>query len=52
MGVWGAAQAIAQGFGGFAGAALVDALRLSGDTADCLRRSSSRSKPLSFLPPA
>jgi BCD family chlorophyll transporter-like MFS transporter len=34
MGVWGASQAIAQGLGGFAGAALVDALRLSGDTAD------------------
>jgi BCD family chlorophyll transporter-like MFS transporter len=32
MGVWGASQAIAQGLGGFAGAALVDALRLSGDT--------------------
>lgn len=34
MGVWGASQAIAQGLGGFAGAALVDVLRLSGDTAD------------------
>jgi MFS transporter, BCD family, chlorophyll transporter len=34
MGVWGASQAIAQGLGGFAGAALVDLLRLSGDTAD------------------
>jgi len=34
MGVWGASQAIAQGLGGFAGAALVDALRLAGDTAD------------------
>lgn len=34
MGVWGASQAIAQGAGGFAGAALVDVLRLSGDTAD------------------
>ena len=34
MGVWGASQAIAQGLGGFAGAALVDALRLSGSTAD------------------
>ena len=34
MGVWGASQAIAQGLGGFAGAALVDTLRLSGDTAD------------------
>jgi BCD family chlorophyll transporter-like MFS transporter len=34
MGVWGASQAIAQGLGGFAGAALVDMLRLSGDTAD------------------
>jgi MFS transporter, BCD family, chlorophyll transporter len=29
MGVWGASQAIAQGLGGFAGAALVDLLRLS-----------------------
>ena len=29
-----ASQAIAQGLGGFAGAALVDALRLAGDTAD------------------
>jgi MFS transporter, BCD family, chlorophyll transporter len=34
MGVWGASQAIAQGLGGFAGAALVDALRLSGSTAN------------------
>lgn len=34
MGVWGASQAIAQGLGGFAGAALVDALRLAGSTAD------------------
>lgn len=34
MGVWGASQAIAQGLGGFAGAALVDALRLSGETAN------------------
>ena len=34
MGVWGASQAIAQGLGGFAGAALVDTLRLSRDTAD------------------
>ncbi len=34
MGVWGASQAIAQGAGGFAGAALVDLLRLSRDTAD------------------
>ncbi|MCU0902067.1 MAG: BCD family MFS transporter [Cypionkella sp.] len=34
MGVWGASQAIAQGLGGFAGAALVDVLRVSGDTAD------------------
>jgi MFS transporter, BCD family, chlorophyll transporter len=34
MGVWGASQAIAQGLGGFAGAALVDVLRASGDTAD------------------
>lgn len=34
MGVWGASQAIAQGLGGFAGAALVDVLRLAGDTAD------------------
>jgi len=34
MGVWGASQAIAQGLGGFAGAALVDVLRLSRDTAD------------------
>ena len=34
MGVWGASQAIAQGLGGFAGAAFVDVLRLSGDTAD------------------
>jgi BCD family chlorophyll transporter-like MFS transporter len=34
MGVWGASQAIAQGLGGFAGAALVDVLRLSGSTAD------------------
>jgi MFS transporter, BCD family, chlorophyll transporter len=34
MGVWGASQAIAQGLGGFAGAALVDLLRVSGDTAD------------------
>jgi MFS transporter, BCD family, chlorophyll transporter len=34
MGVWGASQAIAQGLGGFAGAALVDALRLSESTAD------------------
>jgi BCD family chlorophyll transporter-like MFS transporter len=34
MGVWGASQSIAQGLGGFAGAALVDTLRLSGDTAD------------------
>jgi MFS transporter, BCD family, chlorophyll transporter len=34
MGVWGASQAIAQGLGGFAGAALVDALRLSGTTAN------------------
>jgi len=33
MGVWGAAQAIAQGVGGFVGAALVDALRLTTDTA-------------------
>jgi MFS transporter, BCD family, chlorophyll transporter len=31
MGVWGAAQAIAQGLGGFAGAAFVDMLRLRGD---------------------
>jgi BCD family chlorophyll transporter-like MFS transporter len=29
MGLWGAAQAIAAGFGGLAGAALVDAMRLS-----------------------
>ena len=34
MGVWGASQAIAQGLGGFAGAALVDALRLSESTAN------------------
>jgi MFS transporter, BCD family, chlorophyll transporter len=34
MGVWGASQAIAQGLGGFAGAAMVDALRLSGSTAN------------------
>jgi len=34
MGVWGASQAIAQGLGGFAGAALVDALRLTGSDAD------------------
>jgi BCD family chlorophyll transporter-like MFS transporter len=34
MGVWGASQAIAQGFGGFAGAALVDLLRMSESTAD------------------
>jgi BCD family chlorophyll transporter-like MFS transporter len=34
MGVWGASQAVAQGLGGFAGAALVDVLRLAGDTAD------------------
>jgi MFS transporter, BCD family, chlorophyll transporter len=34
MGVWGASQAIAQGLGGFAGAALVDALRLSGSNAN------------------
>ncbi|WP_149588126.1 BCD family MFS transporter [Tabrizicola flagellatus] len=34
MGVWGASQAIAQGLGGFAGAALVDALRLAGSTAN------------------
>ncbi|WP_136644452.1 BCD family MFS transporter [Tabrizicola sp. YIM 78059] len=34
MGVWGASQAIAQGLGGFAGAALVDLLRLSRDSAD------------------
>lgn len=34
MGVWGASQAIAQGLGGFAGAALVDLLRLSRDAAD------------------
>jgi BCD family chlorophyll transporter-like MFS transporter len=29
MGLWGAAQAIAAGFGGFAGAAAVDAMRRS-----------------------
>ena len=34
MGVWGASQAIAQGLGGFAGAALVDLLRLSESSAD------------------
>jgi BCD family chlorophyll transporter-like MFS transporter len=34
MGVWGASQAMAQGAGGFAGAALVDVLRLTRDTAD------------------
>lgn len=34
MGVWGASQAIAQGLGGFAGAALVDVLRLSRDAPD------------------
>ena len=34
MGVWGASQAIAQGLGGFAGAALVDLLRMSESTAD------------------
>jgi BCD family chlorophyll transporter-like MFS transporter len=34
MGVWGASQAIAQGLGGFAGAALVDVLRLSRDASD------------------
>ncbi|NHB76974.1 BCD family MFS transporter [Rhodobacter calidifons] len=34
MGVWGASQAIAQGLGGFAGAALVDALRLAGSNAN------------------
>ena len=34
MGVWGASQAMAQGLGGFAGAALVDALRLAGSTAN------------------
>ncbi len=31
MGVWGASQAIAQGLGGFAGAAFVDVLRLRAD---------------------
>lgn len=31
MGVWGASQAIAQGLGGFAGAAFVDVLRISAD---------------------
>jgi BCD family chlorophyll transporter-like MFS transporter len=34
MGVWGASQAIAQGLGGFAGAALVDLLRLSESAAN------------------
>jgi BCD family chlorophyll transporter-like MFS transporter len=34
MGLWGAAQALAAGFGGLVGAAAADALRLAVDTAD------------------